>query len=287
VHNLLDTALWGDQALGRDIAGDEDSVNSISREAILQFWKQHYNRNNMVISVAGNVTNERAALAIEAAFAELSDGATSQYIPSLPPQPGPNMVLQHDDSEQSNFCLGFSAISQDDPDRRALMVFDTIMGGSMSSRLFQEIREERGLAYNVGSYSREDHDTGKWLVYGSVEPSKLEECIATIMAELRRVLSEGITPEELQQVKEQVKGGVLLSLEDTWSVAARNGSQQLRYDTVIPVEQVVAEVEAVTQEDVQRVARRVLHENTLHLAVIGPHDDEEAATLRALLTLGA
>ncbi len=123
----------------------------------------------------------------------------------------------------------------------------------MSSRLFQEIREERGLAYSVGSYSREHHDTGKWLVYGSVEPDKLHECVATVMVELRRALRDGITAEELQQVKEQVKGGILLSLEDTWSVASRNGSQQLRYGRVIPVEQVVADVEAVTQEDVLRV----------------------------------
>jgi len=123
------------------------------------------------------------------------------------------------------------------------------------------------------------------VVYGSVEPDKLRECLATVLAELRRARREGITEQELQQVKEQVKGGILLSLEDTWSVASRNGSHQLRYGRVIPVEQVVAEVEAVTREDVLRVAGRVLCENTMHLAVIGPHDDGEA--LHALLAPGA
>src|SRR5262249_23687350 len=157
-----------------------------------------------------------------------------------------------------------------DPDRRALLVFDTVLGGSMSSRLFQEIREERGLAYSVGSYSREHHDAGKWVVYGSVEPAKLRECIATVLAGLRGGRRDGITEEELQQVKEQVKGGILLSLEDTWSVASRNGSHQLRYDRVIPVEQVVAEVEAVSRADVLRVAQRVLREDAMCLAVIGP-----------------
>jgi predicted Zn-dependent peptidase len=283
VHLLLDSAMWGDQPLGRDIAGDEESVGGISREAMLAHWRTHYNRSNMVISIAGNIRAERAIAAIEAAMAELPSGEPAIYVPSQPPRRGPALILHPDDSEQSNFCLGFEGLAQEDPDRRALMVFDTVLGGSMSSRLFQEIREERGLAYSVGSYSREHHDTGKWMVYGSVEPDKLHECIATVMVELRRALREGITAEELQQVKEQVKGGILLSLEDTWSVASRNGSQQLRYGRVIPVEQVVADVEAVTQEDVLRVAQRVLREESMHMALIGPHD--EAEELRELLTL--
>ena len=164
-----------------------------------------------------------------------------------------------------------------------MQVFDTVLGGGMSSRLFQEIREERGLAYSVGSYSREHHDAGKWVVYGSVEPGNLNECLAATMSELRSALDDGITDDELQRVKEQVKGGILLSLEDTWSVASRNGSHQLRYGRVIPVEQVVAEVEAVTRADVLRVARRVLREDAMHLAVIGPYEDAEE--LRGLLTL--
>jgi predicted Zn-dependent peptidase len=284
VHLLLDSAMWGDQPLGRDIAGDEEAVAAITRDGIVAHWRTHYNRANMVISVAGNIVAAHAAAAIEAALAELPPGEVAAYLPSKPPRRGPALVLHPDDSEQSNFCLAFEGLAQSDPDRRALLVLDSVLGGSMSSRLFQEIREERGLAYNVGSYSREHHDTGKWVVYGSVEPGKLHECIATVMAELRRARRDGITAEELQQVKEQVKGGILLSLEDTWSVASRNGSHQLRYGKVIPVEQVVAEVEAVTCEDVLRVAGRVLREETLHLAVIGPHDDAE--DLRELLTLG-
>jgi predicted Zn-dependent peptidase len=166
-----------------------------------------------------------------------------------------------------------------------MQVFDTVLGGGMSSRLFQEIREERGLAYSVGSYSREHHDSGKWVIYGSVEPDNLHECIATIMREQHAALADGITQDELQRVKEQVKGGILLSLEDTWSVASRNGSHQLRYGRVIPVEQVVAEVEAVTREDVLRVARRVLRADAMHLAVIGPYEEGDDEELRKLLAL--
>jgi predicted Zn-dependent peptidase len=283
VHLLLDSAMWGDQPLGRDIAGDEPSVAGLTRELVLDHWRKHYTRANTVISIAGNITAERTVQAIAQALEGMPVGEQAAFIPSQPPLPGPALALRADDSEQGNFCLGFPGIPQGDPDRRAMQVFDTVLGGGMSSRLFQEIREERGLAYSVGSYSREHHDAGKWVIYGSVEPDNLHECVATTMRELRSALTGGITDDELQRVKEQVKGGILLSLEDTWSVASRNGSHELRYGRVIPVEQVVAEVEQVTRDDVLRVAGRVLREDALHLAVIGPFDDGDE--LGQLLTL--
>jgi len=285
IHLLLDDAMWGDQPLGRDIAGDEESVAGLTHDQVLAHWRTHYNPANMVISISGNIQVDRAAAAIEQALGVLPAGAAAAFLPSRPPHAGPALALRSDDSEQGNFCLGFPGIPQGDPDRRAMQVFDTVLGGGMSSRLFQEIREERGLAYNVGSYSREHHDAGKWVVYGSVEPDNLHECIATTMRELRGALADGITDDELQRVKEQVKGGILLSLEDTWSVASRNGSHMLRYGRVIPVEQVVAEIEAVTRADVLRVAGRVLREDAMHLAVIGPYKDGDDEELRKLLTL--
>ena len=286
IHLILDDAMWGDQPLGRDIAGDEEAVVGLTREQVLAHWHTHYNPANMVISIAGNIQSERAVAAIEQTLGALPVGVAAEFVPSTPPRPGPALTLRADDSEQGNFCLAFPGIPQGDPDRRAMQVFDTVLGGGMSSRLFQEIREERGLAYSVGSYSREHHDAGKWVVYGSVEPGNLHECLAATMAELRSALADGITDDELQRVKEQVKGGILLSLEDTWSVASRNGSHQLRYGRVIPVEQVVAEIEAVTRADVLRVAGRVLREDAMHLAVIGPYDDAEGEALKKLLTLG-
>ncbi|MDZ4720236.1 MAG: pitrilysin family protein [Roseiflexaceae bacterium] len=283
VHSLIDEAMWGDQPLGRDVAGDEESIASLSASQITSFWQQHYTQSNLVISIAGNIRADYAADALNRAFRDLPVGTRSQMLPSHPPLRGPAIALEQDDSEQGNFCLGFPGIAKQDPHRRAMLVFDTVLGGSMSSRLFQEIREERGLAYSVGSYRREHHDAGKWVVYGSVEPAKLEECVDAVMIELRRARSQGVTAEELAQVKEQVKGGILLSLEDTWAIAARNGEHQLHYDRVIPVEQVVADVEAVTREDVQRIAQRVLQEDGMHLALIGPF--EEQGNLPALLTL--
>ncbi len=283
VHLLLDAAMWGDQPLGRDIAGSEETIAAFTAEQIVAFWRTHYTKRNMVISIAGHVDAQRALDAVAAAFDALPEGSPGVLLPSKPPLPGPALTLRCDDNEQGNFCIGFRGLAYNDPDRRALLVFDTVVGSGPSSRLFQEIREERGLAYTIGSYSRDHHDTGKWIVFGSVEPLSLRECLATVMAELRRVRNEGITADELAQVKEQVKGGILLSLEDTWAIASRNGSHQLRYDRVIPIEQVVADVEMVSRDDVLRVAQRVLCDDYLHMAVIGPYED--ATDLESLLTV--
>ncbi|MCG8348088.1 MAG: insulinase family protein [Chloroflexales bacterium] len=287
VHELIHTSIWGDQPLGRDIAGTIETVNSISRADLLMFWQQHYTLANMVISIAGNIDMEQIVKAVSTAFAGVNPGSKQPALPTSSPQLGPNLVLAPRETEQGNFCLGVPALSYNDPDRRALQVLDTIVGGGMSSRLFQELREERGLAYNVGSYVSEIADTGMWVIYGGVETEMLCESVGAVLATLRSIVRDGVTEEEVAHVKGQVKGGILLSLEDTWSVASRNGSHQLRYSEVVPVERVVAEVEAVTCADVLRVARRVLRPEVLHLSVVGPYNSHDEQKLRALLDSGA
>lgn len=283
VHQLLDETLWGDQPLGRDIAGTAETVDGISRDDLLSYKHQHYTYPNTVISLAGSMPSDVMVEAWSKAFEGYGEGPRHSPELTLPPSPGPRLVVLQKETEQANFCLGMPAVSFLDQDRRPLQVVNSVLGGGMSSRLFQEIREERGLAYSVYSYTSEYNDTGKWVIYGGVEVSKVRDAIGAVLEELRKLRDEGITDEELQRVKEQVKGGMLLGLEDTWSVASRNGSHILRYDEVIPVEQVVAEIEAVTQEDVLRVATRLIRPEALNLAVIGPFDEE--ATFRELITI--
>ncbi|NBU65641.1 MAG: insulinase family protein, partial [Chloroflexia bacterium] len=189
---------------------------------------------------------------------------------TLPFHAGPQLHVHHDDSEQVNFCLGVPGLAVSDPDRRAMLVFDAIVGGNSTSRLFQEIREERALAYMIGSYSREYADAGKWVVSASVDVDAIDETISAVMQVLRTVRNEGITAPELAQIKEQVKGGILLSLEDSMAVASRNGSHLLRYGRIIPLADVVSEVESLQLGDVMRVAERILRPDGLHLALIGP-----------------
>jgi predicted Zn-dependent peptidase len=285
VHLLLDASMWGDQPFGRDIAGDEQTVASLDVAQITHFWRQNYTRGNMILSVAGHVRADEVAERVSEAFRDLPAGGAAVQLATQPPQGGPTVTLRRDPSEQGNFCLGFPGLSVHDPGRRAMMVFDTVLGGGMASRLVQALREERGLAYNVGSESQELYDAGKWIVYASVEPERLVESLEVTVAELRRARTGGITAEELALVKEQVKGGMLLSLEDTWSVAARNGSHQLRFGRVIPIEQVVAEVEAVTIADVELVTARILRDDSMHLAVIGPYGARVERKLAKILRL--
>jgi len=283
VHQLLDETLWGDQPLGRDIAGTSESVNGITREDLLAYRDQHYTFANTVISIAGNLPNTTMVEAWTRAIEGYGQGVRRQPQVTLPPLPGPRVRVMNKKTEQANFCLGLPAVSYSDPDRRPLQVLNSILGGSMSSRLFQEIREERGLAYSVYSDMAEYDDAGKWVIYAGVEVGKVKEAISAVLGELRKLRDEGITSEELQHVKEQNKGGMLLGLETTGAVASRNGSHILRYGKIIPVEQVVAEIEAVTQEDVLRVAQRLIKTEALNLSLIGPYKDQ--AAFRDLLVI--
>lgn len=275
IDTLIYESFWGEQPLGRDVAGSSASVGSIGHQAMLAFWQQHYTAAQTVLAVAGNVRTERVIDALQQAFADYPAGERQQAIPTAAPVPGPRVLLQTREIEQSNFRLGLPGLSYNDPDRRALDVLDIVLGGGMASRLVQTLREERGLAYQVGSYHNKYADAGVWIVYASVEPESLYESIALTLDVLQDIAASGITRQELNDVKEQMKGQLLISLEDTWSVAARNGSLQLRYGHVLPIESVVAEFEAVTSEDVRRVAQRVLRRENLHLAVVGPHRDAD------------
>jgi predicted Zn-dependent peptidase len=283
VHTLIHEIMWGEQPLGRDIAGSIASVRAITHADLVQFWQDHYSLANMVIAVAGNIQAPQVAEAVSAAFAGHRCLAPQSAIPTTPPQPGPAVGLLSREIEQAHFCIGLPSLSYTDPQRRAFQVLDTILGGGMSSRLFQEVREERGLAYTIGSYHNEFSDAGIWVMYGGVEPDTLYDTIEAVLAILNDLATAGVTDAELQRVKEQVKGGMLLSLEDTWSVAARNGLHQLRYGTVIPLEQVVAEIEAVTLDDVLRVAQRLVRRDALQLALIGPYSADDEHRLRSLL----
>lgn len=283
VHELLQQTMWAGSPLGRDIAGSVETVSALGHAELVGFWKRHYTQANMVISVAGNIDGEAARAAVSAAFGALPATPTTTRQLTPLPRVGPRLALHARDTEQGNFCLGLPGLSYSDPDRRPLQVLDSILGGGMSSRLFQLLREDHGLAYSVGSYHNELSDTGMWVVYGSVEPEALRDAVALSLEILRDLANTGVTSDELELVKEQVKGGLLLSLEDTWSVASRNGAHLLRYGQVVPVEQVVAEVEAVTVADVQRVARRLVRSEGLHLAVVGPYSADDQRDLEALI----
>jgi predicted Zn-dependent peptidase len=273
VHSLFEQIMWPDHPLGRDIIGTVESVSQTTRDDILAYLRGHYRLPNLVVGLSGAFDEESCARMIESRLVlpETANGARHAAAPR--PLEKPTALLHKKDTEQAHVCLGTRAFSYFDPDRYALNLLTTILGEGMSSRLFLEIRENRGLAYDVHCYSSQQRDSGYFGVYMGVDPKKTEEAIDAVLHELRKIVEEPVPESELTKVREFTKGSMRLSLESTNSIAIWLSRQELLMERVKTVDEVVALYDAVTVEDLQRVARRVIDE-PLQLAVIGPFSSD-------------
>ncbi|HEX9056802.1 MAG TPA: pitrilysin family protein, partial [Ktedonobacterales bacterium] len=225
-------------------------------------------------TVAGDVEH---AQVVEAATRLLGDWVPAP-VPSaltcLPPRDVPRVRLEHRTTEQVNFCLIMPGLSYNDPDYYALTVLNAILGDGMSSRLFFEVREQQGLAYDVSSAPVSYHDTGSFVVYAGVDPVRTAAALRAILAELSRLRLEPVSEDELQRAKEYTKGRMALRLEDTHSVASWLGGQEALRGKVLELDDVLARFDAVTCGDIRRVAERLFRDEWLRLAMIGPHHNE-------------
>jgi len=268
VHSLFEQIMWPNHPLGRDIIGTVESVSSTTRDDLVSYVTGHYRLPNLVVGLAGAFDDGLAHRMIESRLGlpESRNGATY-----APPEPlsGPTVLLYRKDTEQAHICLGTRALSYLDPDRYALDLLNTILGEGMSSRLFLEIRERRGLAYDVHSYSSKHRDAGYFAVYLGVDPKKSEEALAAVLGELQRVADEPVPVTELTKVREFTKGRLRLGLESTNSLASWLCQQELLIGELQTVEEVIEMIQSVQAEDLRRVAQRVL-DQPLQLAMIGP-----------------
>ncbi len=265
---LLDEALWPDQPLGRDIAGTEESVQAISRQMTLEYLCRQYVPNNLVVAVAGDVDPAQAQELVAAYWGDRPPGSPSPWYPAVDGH-GPRCAVRYKQTEQAQVFLAVRGLSMQHPDRHALGLLSAILGESMSSRLFLELRERRGLAYEVNSYVSHYLDTGAFSVYAGVDPTKAVEAVQAVLEEMAR-LRDGVSQEELLKAKELSKGRLLLRLEDTRAVASWLGGQELLLGRVYTVDEVIAFLEAVTADDLRRVAADLLVTDQLYLAVVGP-----------------
>ena len=285
VDLLIDELLWPEQAMGRDVGGTPDSVNRISVADVREYMERQYNPANTVIAVAGNVDHNEVV--------ELIRQATEDWtpVPSLDWEPvadyyaahncaGPVARVEQKRSDQAHICLGLPGISLTDPDRYAFLALNGILGDGMSSRLFLNLREQQGLAYDVASSLNHFRDCGSLVVYCGVEPKKTRETVQAVVAELAGMRCPAPLP-ELNKAKEFAKGRLMLRMEDTRAVAAWLGAQELLLGRIATVEEIVQEIDRVTAADVTRVAERLIDPDKLRLAVVGPHRNEK--TLQKLL----
>ena len=279
VHEAFAAQLFGDTPLGRPILGTVDSINAITREQIAEHYAARYPPPSLVVAAAGNVGHKAVVACVQEAFARVLTGDTPPALPRLgglgeavPEGAGRGVRLVSRSIEQANLVLGCEGLSRTDERRFALGVLNAALGGGMSSRLFQEVREKRGLAYSVYSFASQHADTGMWGVYVGCLPAKADEVLAICQDEVAKVVSGGLTGAELERGKGQLRGSIVLGLEDPSSRMSRLGKAELVYPRLEPVEEILASIEAVTHDDVRQVATEVLAQPKV-LGVVGPFDD--------------
>ncbi len=283
VHEAFTAKLFGDTPLGRPILGTVDSINAITRDQIFEHYQARYTPEHLVVAAAGNLDHDTVVELVRQSFGAALDRAAEPAGPRLngshrPGQAGAGPTLVSRSIEQANLVLGCEALARTDERRFALGVLNAAFGGGMSSRLFQEVRERRGLAYSVYSFSGQHADTGMWGIYVGCLPSKADEVLAICTEEITKVVEGGLSDAELARGKGQVRGSIVLGLEDPSSRMSRLGKSELVYPRLEPVDEVIASIDAVSHDDIRAVAAEVLTRPKA-LAVVGPFDDASAFQL--------
>ncbi|HEX2911137.1 MAG TPA: pitrilysin family protein [Chloroflexia bacterium] len=282
VNEIINLVVWGEQPVGRDIGGSDETVGSITREDLLGYMKKYYLPADMVVSVAGNIDHDEIVQMVDDTLGQLPAGERPVAKPAQTLNGGPRQQIYHKDTEQANLCLAVPALNYTDDRRYIQSMMDTIMGSGMSSRLFQEIREQRGLAYTVDSYSSQLSDTGAWIVYSGVDPENIDDTITAILGEMNKMRQEKVPEAELIKAKEYNKGRMLLGLEDTRAVASWAGGQELLLDRIMTVEEVVERIEAVTTDQILELSQELFRPENLRLSVVGPYKNEEDRFMKLL-----
>ncbi|RBY86253.1 pitrilysin family protein [Blastococcus sp. TF02A-30] len=278
VHDLFAETLYGDTPLGRSVLGTVESIESLTRDDVDGWYRQRYAMPSMVVAAAGRVDHQQVLELVTAAFGDRLTG-DARPAPlrrgeegSLRPARATGLISRR--TEQTHLLLGSTALGRLDDRRYAAAVLDAAVGGGMSSRLFQEIREKRGLVYSVGSALTHYAGTGSFSVYAGCSKKRVPEVLRIVREELARVAAEGLTPEEVVRAQGQLKGGMVLGLEDTGSRMSRLGKSELAYGEYLPVREVLARLDAVDEVQVREVAADLFGRET-SLAVVGPYRESD------------
>lgn len=285
VYELLDELLWPGQPLGMSIAGTLDSVAGIKREEIALFRENHYTAPNMIISAAGLLEHEKLVARIKNIFSSFVKKGPDKFIEAKERQAGPQLKVLHKETEQSHIAIGFHSLKRDDPLRYALGLLHVILGANMSSRLFNEVREKRGLAYEIGTQAKSFKDTGAFIVHAGTDNRKAGEAIEVILHELQMTVRELVSEDEFRRAKDFYLGQLALSLEDTQDQMLWIGESTLSLDRTYTLEETIEEVNKVTRQQLREVAASIFKEGSLNLALIGPLADKEKE-LRSRMHLG-
>ena len=272
VHDLFYRSMWDGHPLGRPVLGYNSSIGAVTRDQVAGYWQDRYSPPNLVVAAAGHVDHDDLVARVEALFA--SSGGRRNLRSGTPPHPQPGVTVHKRPTEQAHIVLGTEGLPRNHDDRHALAVLDTILGGGMSSRLFQEVREKRGLAYSVFSYRSLFADAGTFGVYAGTTPQNAETVIDIVRSEIHSILNEGVSPAELQRAKGHVRGALVLSAEDPGSRMNRLGKQQLTTGEILSIDEMIEKFDAIELDDLARVAQTVFGSEAFRVTVVGPFDED-------------
>ena len=266
---LFQQAMFGDGPLGREICGDEDGIRSLASDTIREFWGSAYRPANTVVAVAGDVSHEDTVALVDAAFGR-GNGVRPTFDPAPTLPAGERVIVAKRETTQAQLALGVPALRRDHPESWTLAVLNVVLGDGMSSRLFLTVREELGLAYDVGSGAVDYADSGALTVSAGVDPDRLEPAVAAILAELARLRDLLVPPAEMAKAKAYLSGGLELRMDDTRHVASWIGGQEALHDRVLTLEEALEAIDAVDADSVLRLAGELFRDDALRMAVVAP-----------------
>jgi predicted Zn-dependent peptidase len=284
VHDLIVEAIFGDHPLGRPVIGSADVIAKISRRTIAAYHRSRYTADKIVVAAAGSVDHGRLLEVVER-MSEKKGAPPARKPAARPPlvaPPPPSLCFQRKDTEQYHVCIGAPGIARSDRRRFTASILDSVLGGSASSRLFQEIREKRGLAYSVYTFASQYADTGQIGIYVGTREENLDECFTIVADQIEEVASGGLRTDELARAKENLKGRIMLSMENTSNRMSRLGKSLITDSELLSLDRILAEIEAVDHGSVAQLAEVLLAPEKLSLAAIGPGEERILAAAQRI-----
>jgi predicted Zn-dependent peptidase len=284
IFDLVTKAVFGDHPLGRPVLGSAEVISSIPRRSIGAFHRRRYRPDNVVVATAGSVKHDRLVALVEQMAQKAAAPPVrkpSARVPLAAP-PAPSLVFRARATEQYHVCLAAPGLARSDRRRFTASILDGVLGGSASSRLFQEIREKRGLAYAVYTFASQYADTGQIGVYLGTREENLSECLAIVAEQLETIAEEGPRPDELARAKENLKGRIMLAMELTSTRMSRLGKSLITDSELLSLDRLLAEIEAVDEQAVGQLAGLLLGRDKLSVAAIGPDEERLVAAIEPL-----
>ena len=285
VMDLLSGLLWPKHPLGRNIAGETSSINSIGRNELLNYKQRFYRLNNIAVVACGALRHKEFLQACKNYFSSSEGGKVNKFVQAQQTQKNPQVKLQVKDTEQIHLALGVHSLPRNHPGRFALGLLHIILGANMSSRLFREVREKRGLAYDIGTSVKFFQDSGAFIVHAGIDNRRLLEALEVILAQWEQIKEVKIKQEELGRAKEYYIGQLRLALEDTSNHMLWLGEKVASINKVLRPEEIIRRVREIGPDDLKRLAKQILQRRSLNLALIGPIKEKDKKLIKKRLTL--